>query len=327
MYNLTVPSQFERPEPRYQLFRLLGEPQRLKLLGLASVEELSVGELAELLHESQPNVSRHVNQLRQAGLLQDRHQGTRVFVRLAEPARADNVVADAIFEGQRLCAEHDCLKRIPNVIAARDLRSRAYFATTTTQDADTGSSDNVPVYALAISMVSSTRGGALDAGTGDGTLLDFLAPTYERVIAVDRSEVRTSFARQRMVTRGYSNVTVLCADVESADIGTTFEAKVDALYAVRMLHHTSNPRTTLAAFCQLLSRGGQVCIVNYMCHEDERMRGQRADVWMGFNERELAGLIEQAGFSSFVFRHVPGGYVMSGFDAHLPWFVATARKP
>ena len=315
-----------KQEPRYQLFRLLGEPQRLKLLGLAATEELSVGELAELLHESQPNVSRHVNLLRQAGLLHDRHQGTRVFVRLAETARADRVISDAIVEGKRLCEESASLARIPQIVASRDQRSRAYFAEQAQDDIDTGAMDNVPVYALALSMMAADRGIALDAGTGDGALLDLLAPTYESVIAVDRSETQLHRARQRVALRGYSNVEFACAEVESEHVRIEVEGRADAVFASRMLHHTANPRSTLAAFAQLLAPGGRLCIIDYMCHEDERMREQRADVWMGFGELDLATLLKQAGFAPIVFKTVPKGYVLSGFDAHVPWFVATARR-
>ena len=56
---------------RWELYRVLSEPARLRLLALAAEEELSIGELAELLQESQPNVSRHAGALRQAGLLGD----------------------------------------------------------------------------------------------------------------------------------------------------------------------------------------------------------------------------------------------------------------
>ena len=42
---------------RWELYRLLGEPRRLRLLGLTSEVELSIGELAELTREAQPNVS------------------------------------------------------------------------------------------------------------------------------------------------------------------------------------------------------------------------------------------------------------------------------
>ena len=54
---------------RWELYRLLSEPVRLRVLALAAEEELAIGELAELLGESQPNVSRHAAPLRQAGAL------------------------------------------------------------------------------------------------------------------------------------------------------------------------------------------------------------------------------------------------------------------
>ncbi len=74
---------------------MLAEPLRLRLMALASDEELSIGELADVLGESQPNVSRHAAALRQAGLLADRREGTRTLVRLTPGVSADAVVADA----------------------------------------------------------------------------------------------------------------------------------------------------------------------------------------------------------------------------------------
>src|SRR5260221_491234 len=62
---------------RWELYRVLSEPVRLRLLALAQQEELAIGELAELLGESQPNISRHAAPLKQAGLLAVRKQGTR----------------------------------------------------------------------------------------------------------------------------------------------------------------------------------------------------------------------------------------------------------
>ena len=54
---------------RWDLYRTLAEPLRLRLLALVAEEELAVGELADLLKESQPNVSRAWTPLRDAGLV------------------------------------------------------------------------------------------------------------------------------------------------------------------------------------------------------------------------------------------------------------------
>ncbi len=62
-------SGLARTERRWELYRLLREPMRLRLLALSAVEELAIGELAELVGDSQPNVSRHLKLLRATELL------------------------------------------------------------------------------------------------------------------------------------------------------------------------------------------------------------------------------------------------------------------
>ncbi|MDB4947293.1 MAG: Transcriptional regulator, ArsR family / Methyltransferase fusion, partial [Labilithrix sp.] len=91
------------PHTRWELYRVLAEPVRLRLLALAAEDELAIGELAGLLGESQPNVSRHLTPLKQAGLVLVRREGTRALVRIAEAAAADPVVADALASGRALC--------------------------------------------------------------------------------------------------------------------------------------------------------------------------------------------------------------------------------
>jgi DNA-binding transcriptional ArsR family regulator len=67
--------------PRVELFELFAEPGRLQVLALCAEEELSVSELAAVLEDSQPQVSRKVSPLREAGLLEARRDGTRTFLR------------------------------------------------------------------------------------------------------------------------------------------------------------------------------------------------------------------------------------------------------
>src|SRR5579859_2354285 len=98
-YNNGVVDLDASVAPRWELYRVLSEPVRLRLLALAAEEELAIGELAELLGESQPNVSRHVAPLKQAGLVAVRKQGTRALVRVDATAVEDPVVRDALASG------------------------------------------------------------------------------------------------------------------------------------------------------------------------------------------------------------------------------------
>lgn len=65
------------------LFSALAHPLRLRALLLLQQEgELCVCELTHALGVSQPMISRHLAQLRQAGLVNDRRQGLWVYYRL-----------------------------------------------------------------------------------------------------------------------------------------------------------------------------------------------------------------------------------------------------
>jgi DNA-binding transcriptional ArsR family regulator len=70
-----------------EIFRSLGDPTRVRIVALLREMELTVGELAQVLGQSQPRVSRHVRILIEAGLLDRRKEGSWVFLSLGEPRR------------------------------------------------------------------------------------------------------------------------------------------------------------------------------------------------------------------------------------------------
>src|SRR5579871_6260916 len=63
--------------------RAVAETTRLRLLVLCARGELTVTELAQILGQSQPRVSRHLKLLCEAGLLDRFREGSWVFYRLA----------------------------------------------------------------------------------------------------------------------------------------------------------------------------------------------------------------------------------------------------
>ncbi len=74
------------------VFKALSDETRLQMLGLLLQEgELCVCDLEEVLEISQSKASRHLRHLVNAGLLNDRREGTWVYFRIAEkpePAQA-----------------------------------------------------------------------------------------------------------------------------------------------------------------------------------------------------------------------------------------------
>src|ERR1041384_63389 len=65
------------------IFRALADATRLRIITLLRSMELSVGELAQVLGQSQPRVSRHVKILVDAGLVDRRKGGAWVFIALS----------------------------------------------------------------------------------------------------------------------------------------------------------------------------------------------------------------------------------------------------
>ena len=311
---------------RWQLYRLLSDPTRLRLLGLAAEEELSVGELAELLDEPQPNVSRHAAPLRQAGLLADRRQGTRTLVRLSDGVDRDPVVADAVAEGRKLCATDGSLERVAEVVARRDAKARELFARPA--NGDVALSPELPNYLFALGALIDSRELAVDAGTGDGVLLDLLAPVFRRVVAIDRSEARLALARERVAAHGYENVELIEDQIDGERVIAAVGKGADLVLATRVLHHAPRPKAALAELAQLARPGGKLLVIDYARHDDEKFQEQQADVWMGFSPAELSSYARAAGLSDVCISEIPQSFVRTGPDAHLSWLclVGTRKK-
>ena len=67
-------------------FQVLSEPTRLTLLNLLRDGECNVGDLAQRAGTTSANVSRHLAQLMQHGLVARESRGTSVYYRIADPS-------------------------------------------------------------------------------------------------------------------------------------------------------------------------------------------------------------------------------------------------
>ena len=317
---------------RSDLFRLLADPARLRLLALASAEELAVGEVAELLGEALPKVSRHAAALRDAGLLIARRQGTWTLLRTPPEALRDPVVADAVRAGRAACAQAGLLQRVEAVVAARDARTREFFARTPPR-ATASIPGDVPAHLAAIAPTLDRRQLAVDVGTGDGAALEVLAPLFARVVAVDRSRERIAQARERVQARGYDGVELMVAEVDGAELREAVATAAgdaggaDLVFAGRVLHHAAVPAKALRALAALVRPGGALVVLEYDTHEDARMRDEQADVWLGFSASELTAMAEEAGLEAASVQALPPGLRGEGPDRHLLWHVLRARRP
>ena len=67
------------------LFRMLGEPMRLRILQAVCGEPRTVNEIVEAVEATQANVSKHLALLAGAGILARRKEGQRVYYCMKDP--------------------------------------------------------------------------------------------------------------------------------------------------------------------------------------------------------------------------------------------------
>lgn len=76
------------PERAAELFGVLSTPVRLQIIRILCHGEQNVTHLLAHIEASQPNMSRHLQVLYQAGVLSKRRSGHQIFYRLAADSQA-----------------------------------------------------------------------------------------------------------------------------------------------------------------------------------------------------------------------------------------------
>lgn len=305
--------------PRADLFRLLGDEDRLRLLALCSEDELTVGELAALLGESQPQVTKKSQPLREVGLVSTRRDGNRTLLR-SQPA-ADPVIEAALEEGRLLCSKDGSLARVASIVAQREDLARRFFEQLPAHEPEHHAAHDLMRWLPLLSPLLPGRELALDLGTGDGSLLPILSGLYGRVIGVDRSASRLARCSARIAAWGLPNVRLREGDVDDATVLAEVDQRggADLVVMARLLRYAARPQDVIASATRLLRAGAHLAIVEHVAHDDEAMREQ-GHVWLGFEPAKLRGWLEAAGLEVLTIAPLPGTDVP-------PHQIAVGKKP
>lgn len=91
----SAPLPEEQVELAVEIFRMLADGTRIRLLWALRDAELSVNELAQCVNKPGPAVSQHLAKLRMARMVRTRREGNQVFYRI-ENDHIESLVRDAI---------------------------------------------------------------------------------------------------------------------------------------------------------------------------------------------------------------------------------------
>lgn len=102
IFGLEVEGEYV--ELAVEIFAMLADPTRVRIVLALRGGELPVGRLAELVEKAPAAVSQHLAKMRLARMVSTRQEGTRVFYRL-ENEHAGQLVQDAIYQAEHALEE------------------------------------------------------------------------------------------------------------------------------------------------------------------------------------------------------------------------------
>lgn len=299
--------------------RALSDLTRLRIMRLLAHMELAVGELAQVLGQSQPRVSRHVRILCDAGLAERRKEGNWVFVRsaigegLAPPlgdaaARllAVSELEDAAFSSR--CSEDR--RHLAAIRADRSAKAEAWFSRHA-EEWDTLRLLHCPdepveaalTSALAADGGKASLGALLDVGTGTGRMAELFAPHADQVTALDRNPEMLHVARARLQKFPAGKVDLVQGDFGALPFG---DAAFDTVLFHQVLHYAQEPGVVLAEAARVTRPGGTLAIVDFAAHDREELRERHAHARLGFSDEQMLALFSEAGFASRPAIALPG---------------------
>jgi DNA-binding transcriptional ArsR family regulator len=180
------------------VLRLLADPTRVRLLALLENEELTVAELAAVLHLAQPRVSTHLAKLKEAGLVRDRRAGVSAYYRAnSEGEEAQHKLLDSLRQSIDDALLREDTARLPGVLAQR--AGSEGWADTVAGDMERHYSPGRTWETLARSLLQLLEtGDVLDIASGDGITAELLAPHAKSITCVDSSERVVDAAAKRL---------------------------------------------------------------------------------------------------------------------------------
>ena len=288
-----------------EIFAALADATRLRIVALLGAMELSVGELAQVLGQSQPRVSRHVKILVDAGLAERRKEGSWVFVALGRPVVVAPVAAalDAWGAGGGQGATD--VARLAAVRADRAAAAAAWFEGHAA-DWDAIRSLHVAESQVEAAMDAALGDGAIgtlvDIGTGTGRMLELFAGRARHALGIDRSSEMLRLARAKL--GGIANAELRQADLYALPVA---DGGADVAILHHVLHFAQQPGAAIAEAARALGPGGRLLIADFAPHDREELRTRDAHVRLGFSDAQIAGWFEAAGMTTARSETLDGG--------------------
>ena len=277
------------PDTLVDALKAAGEPTRLRILALLRRGDFAVGELVQILDQSQPRLSHHLKTLTNAGLVERLPEGAWVFYRARSKDWAGRIL-QAVFDEIDLDREPFLADReaLQTVRQSRARSAESYFSEIA------GTWDQLralhyPEADIEQAILGQVDGQQfdriVDLGTGTGRMLTLLAPLAKEAEGLDLSHHMLTVARANLNRADVRNARVRQGDVTD----TPFESSsADLVIVHQVLHYLENPETVLAEAARILRPGGRLLLVDFAPHDLEFLRETQGHRRLGIRHEDVS---------------------------------------
>jgi ArsR family transcriptional regulator len=271
------------------ILKALGHTDRLRIIVLLSKGELTVTELVSILELSQPRITQYIKSLEAVDIIERLREGSWVFSRLKRGQKHVDAIISTVLaaiddDDPLFCAD---VKRLN---AVRELRSRAadaFFAAVANDNGQLGNEylpQEMIETVLLKSVANKTYERMIDMGTGTGRMLELFSKHIKTGAGVDMNPDMLKVARHKLASDDFSHISVQQGDLlqipfrdQSADLVTLHQ----------VLHYLDDPREAILEASRLLKKGGDLIIVDFETHNEDRFRDDYAHRRLGFSNEDM----------------------------------------
>jgi len=300
-----------------KLLRTIADETRLKILLILSRAEFTVGEMVQILGIHQSNTSRHLSQLRDSSLVDDRREGAIVYYRWSESLRASNDIQRLLREAWKDLSDTDAVQdHIQSILAHRRSLSQKFF------DSIDGRFRKLKEPGGGAEAILRAFGNllqfnhAVDIGCGEGDITLILARGCKRVSAIDQSPKMLDVVADRAQAENLLNIEPTVGLMESIPLP---DQCADLVIMSQVLHHAAVPEEAIHEALRVLAPKGKLVLIDLAAHDQEWVREHYGDLWLGFQPAHIESWLNTA---PCVIRHKETIHVQEG----LPAFYIIAER-
>jgi ArsR family transcriptional regulator len=232
--------------------RAAAEPTRLRILALLFRAELTVGEICDVLSQSQPRVSRHLKLLADAQLIDRLREQYWVYYRVPAggPGRAaaESLLGFVDAEDEVFASDRRRMERV------LEERARRVAASVT----DPRLSEHIQTV-LSDELGALSIGALLDVGTGAGHMLELLGRRATRAVGVDISSDALRLARTNIYGAGLRHCELRRGDMYDLPFA---DAAFDVATVGRVIAAAEKPAAALDEIARTLKPGGRLLLID-----------------------------------------------------------------